>query len=297
MFRSMIPVYVSLTTIHDRISAVHETILSILAQDYPVEGIHLYISKEPYLIDKGITEIPTDLQLVQDIDSRLHIHFTENIGPYRKLLPLLREKWKTDCLILTVDDDKIYDKDLISTMVNQYIETNGQYVIANRAYIKWNETLRKLCHNSCGVPNKVCDYIEHILDSKREGQSLAYILGEQYDFISATTFFEGNDGVLYHPKFFTPLVFEWPLIKKYAHTHDDFWFKLCSLINGYGVKCSRPYFLRPTNQLDNTKSSALHFNVNVGSYEKKLRKLINWFFKEKLLQMGVKKMNKRDYPK
>ena len=288
----MIPVYVSLTTILDRVEAVHETILSILSQDYPLAEVHLYISKEAYLIDKGISEIPSDLAVVQDLDARLKIHYTENTGPYRKLLPILRNKWKEDCLIITVDDDKIYEKTLVSSMVAQYQRTNGLYVIANRAYIKWNQTLRKLCHNTCGVPNRVCNYIEHILDGKREGQSLAYVLGEQYDFISATTFFEGNDGVLYHPKFFTPLVFEWNLIQRFAQTHDDFWFKLCALINGYGVKCSSPYFQRPTNQLSNTKSSALHFNINVGSYDKILRKLINWFFKEKLLQMGIKKMNK-----
>ena len=50
-------VYVSLTTISERIKSVHDTVSSILSQDYHVDRVTLYISKEPFIIDKGIKEI------------------------------------------------------------------------------------------------------------------------------------------------------------------------------------------------------------------------------------------------
>jgi hypothetical protein len=39
------------------------------------------------------------------------IVFTENIGPHRKLLPLLSRKWNEDCVIMTTDDDLGYIND------------------------------------------------------------------------------------------------------------------------------------------------------------------------------------------
>ena len=44
----------------------------------------------------------------------------KNTGPYRKLLPLLKDKWDEDCIIITLDDDVIYYTKLIKNLVNDY---------------------------------------------------------------------------------------------------------------------------------------------------------------------------------
>ena len=280
-------VYVSLTTISERVRSVHETITSILSQDYPVDKVTLYISKEPFIIDKGIQDVPVELLILTDADSRFTIEYVENIGPYRKLIPCLKDHWLEDCLIITVDDDKIYDHDMISNMVAQFKKTGEKYIVANRAFVKINRLLRQMCEEVCGVPHAVCQLISDEISNKGNAQTLSYLLSNQYDFIRIITFFEGNDGVLYHPKFFTPIVYDWELILKLAKTHDDFWFKMCALINGYGVTCVNPFKDRKSQQREYTKDSALHFNVNVGSYDKYLNGLVRWFHKNGLLHTGV----------
>ena len=50
----------------------------------------------------------------------IEVKWGKDIGPYGKLLPLLKEKWNDDCIIITIDDDTIYDSDLIKNLVNDY---------------------------------------------------------------------------------------------------------------------------------------------------------------------------------
>lgn len=280
-------VYVTLTTISPRINKVHETIQSILNQTYPINKITLYLSKTPFLIDQGIQHIPKKLSNLMEIDQRFMIEYVENIGPYRKLIPALKEHWKEDCLIITIDDDKIYDENMISHMVNEFYSSGQKYVVANRAFLKVNRILRELCETKCGVPNEVLKLIINEIANKGTAQYLSYILSKEYDFIRIITFFEGNDGVLYHPKFFTPLVYDYKLINKLAQSHDDFWFKLCALSNGYGVTCVNSCDNRKSLQRENTQESALHFNINKGSYDKTLNNLVRWFDTHKLLDHGL----------
>ena len=47
-------VYVSLTTIYSRISSVHQSIRTILNGDVIPTKIYLFLSEEPFLIDKGL---------------------------------------------------------------------------------------------------------------------------------------------------------------------------------------------------------------------------------------------------
>ena len=67
---------------------------------------YLFIRK-PYLLDKGFKDKYINNELKQFIDNNpiFQIKWCENIGPYRKLFYLLKEKWNEDCLILTIDDD------------------------------------------------------------------------------------------------------------------------------------------------------------------------------------------------
>lgn len=281
----MLNVLVSLTTTSMRINKINKTILSLMSQSYPIHSINLYISKTPYLIDKGIQSIPNNLQLLMSVDKRFKIFFVENLGSYRKLLPILKTNWNKDCLILTVDDDKIYSFDMVEKMINKYIETNGKFIIANRAFIKMNSIIKNICIDMLDIEPSLCDKLTN--HSKKDSQNLAYELGKEFDFISILTFFEGNDGVLYHPKFFSPTVYNWKLINKIALTHDDFWFKICALINGIGVICINDFNSRNSKQIKGTNISALHFNINKGSYDIYFNNIIRWFYKNGHLKKGI----------
>ena len=54
------------------------------------------------------------------------IVYTANIGPHRKLLPLLRRVWREDCVIITLDDDVADLLDLrrvVAELVAQYVSS------------------------------------------------------------------------------------------------------------------------------------------------------------------------------
>ena len=55
-------------------------------------NIRLYISKNGYMLDEGISSIPNELTgLVDSSNSKFSIIYTENTGSYRKIIPLLGE--------------------------------------------------------------------------------------------------------------------------------------------------------------------------------------------------------------
>ena len=62
---------------------------------------------------------------------------------------------------------------------------------------------------------------------------------------------------------------------------------MCALINGYWVNCVNTFKDRKSQQREFNKNSALHFNVNVGSYDKYLNGLVRWFHKNGLLHTGI----------
>lgn len=280
----MLPVYISLTTISKRIHSIYDTVLSLFSQTYPIEEIHLYISKEAYLLDDGIIVIPPELIKLSQAIPSFKIIYTKNTGPYRKLLPILKTLWNKNALIITVDDDKIYHKNMVETMVDKYIEEGGKHIIANRAQIRWNSILGNYCLRRFRKYNQSTqNKIKLLTQRGDQAHHLSYLMSEKFDYVKALSFFEGNDGVLYHTGFFTPLVFQLSLIQKLASTHDDFWFKMCSLINGHGVVCLYSNDKRISEKKNHTSGSALHFNLNAGTYHQDLKKICKWFSKEKLL--------------
>lgn len=98
------PVYVSMTTISIRIDSIYKSVLILIQGRIVPTHIYLCISEEPFLLDKGITSIPDNL-LSLVAAKYLTIVYTQNIGPHRKLLPVLKRYWGQDVFIATVDDD------------------------------------------------------------------------------------------------------------------------------------------------------------------------------------------------
>jgi hypothetical protein len=111
--------YVSVAVISSRIGSIATVIRSILNGLLIPTHIYLFVSKEPYMLDKGIhpSAVPLELQYLAASTSILSIVYTENIGPHRKLLPMLRRFWKDDCVIVTFDDDKPVPKTALFQLV------------------------------------------------------------------------------------------------------------------------------------------------------------------------------------
>lgn len=127
-----LPPLISFTTISSRIDRVEKTVASLAKQTRQAHSINLYISTEPYLIDKGIQ--PDNPILKGIADMGVNIYRVPNIGPYRKQIPLIYQL-KSDAAssqtpFITIDDDVIYPPNIVERLMLELETTEA--VIAHR---------------------------------------------------------------------------------------------------------------------------------------------------------------------
>lgn len=120
-------VHVSLTTISGRVAGLEAVLRSLRAQTLAPERIHLWISPEPFLLDRGVRRADLPDRVLDRAgrgNGALAVHETPNIGPHRKLLPLLeRVHGEEDPpLIVTADDDSSYPPRWLEAMVEAWRE-------------------------------------------------------------------------------------------------------------------------------------------------------------------------------
>ncbi|MFG6139551.1 hypothetical protein [Halomonas sp. B23F22_10] len=122
---------VNLTTTSQRLDFCRISLTSILLQSRLPDRINLWISKEPYLRDTGIADSEAVDQLLESLPEvgkgYVSIRWVPNTGPYRKLIPMLREATRDD-VIVTADDDIFYGRDWLSGLLAAYEESGGKPV-------------------------------------------------------------------------------------------------------------------------------------------------------------------------
>ena len=127
------PVYVSMTTTSERIRYVSYSIIDVFKGSVIPTHVFLFVSNSGFLNDKGIQKeiLPVALQEIA-ANYPLTIVFTKNIGPHRRLLPLLSKFWKTDCVIIALDDDRTSDftKQAVEKLLLYYIHSGKSSIIA-----------------------------------------------------------------------------------------------------------------------------------------------------------------------
>ena len=120
-----IPVYISLTTMMSRIDQVDKTIISLLSGRLVPDHIFLFVSSDPFILDTGVPLENLPLALLElSFYYPFSIIYTDNIGPHRKLLPLLAKKWHENCLIVTFDDEN-------QRGINTYLDQSIKYYVAS----------------------------------------------------------------------------------------------------------------------------------------------------------------------
>jgi protein O-GlcNAc transferase len=253
-------IYISLTSIYDNQEYLCQTIASILSQTKMPDKIFLFLSEESYLLDKGFKGRNINdesLKKLLDDNDRVEVRWVDNDGPYRKIIPLLKEKWDEDCVIITVDDDTVYDSDFIKNILEPYKE-----------------------HHCCvGLRGDTMDVSEDRL------RNWTYAFREELVSCSLFNFYTGKGGVLYRPSFFhkTPIVLDRGLYGKLAPTADDVWLNLCRIANG--VRC---YIGTQNYQVkDNSNEScALYRNYNRGNNSKQIKDVLNYLFENNYLNFS-----------
>lgn len=131
---------VNLTTTSSRLFLCSATVWSLAHQELQPDHIFLWISQEPYLSDKGIND---EIKFVAEINNvfkrdLVKIKYVKNTGPYRKILPAIKDAELDDVLVYA-DDDVVYDYKWLSSLISSFEENERKYVVASR--------VRKITYN------------------------------------------------------------------------------------------------------------------------------------------------------
>lgn len=225
-------IYLSMTSIFQRQDKLLRTLKSIIYQTLLPCKCYIYLSTEPYLLDKGFKDKMINKELAEFLNNYniFEVRWCQNIGPYRKLLPLLKEKWNEDCLILTIDDDIYYDPKLINQLVTDY--NKDKCCIAYRGF-----TLPGLKYTKSATR-----YRKHLHN-----------------------FANGGVGTVHHPSFYHKtgdLIFNLQYIMELCKTSDDIWYHLCRVANKVETVLNHEYINYLHFMMDNFNSTALCKNYN-----------------------------------
>lgn len=139
-------IIVSLTTYGKRLNDVAFTIESIMQQTMKPNRIILWL-------EDGLKEQHLPEALKNQMSRGLEIDYCKDIRSYKKLIPTL--KLYPEAAIITIDDDALYEYDLLEHLISAYIN-QPQYIHASRvhririeknvvqSYKKWNQRIEEL---------------------------------------------------------------------------------------------------------------------------------------------------------
>ena len=249
------PIYVSLTSIFSNQNILLKTLKSIMRQSKTPYKIYLYLSEEPYILDNGFKNKKiTNINLLNYINNtnEIELRWCKNIGSFRKLIPLLKEKWNNDCFIITIDDDTVYNKYLIENLINDYYK--NKCIIGYRGFTpKFNKFIN--------------------FDYKKKD-----VLKNKNLF----NFLTGKGGILYKPKFFhktNNLIFNENIYLNICSKQDDIWFYIVRILNNIDCYISNKKYM----DIDNTQKKSLFYQFNCNNNNTIIFKKIIEEFKKKYI--------------
>lgn len=197
---------VSLTSYPKRINTVYQTIISLLRQEEKPDKILLWLATSQF--PNKEKDLPIELLKLQEIG--LCIDWCEDIKSYKKLLPtLLKYPY---AVIITSDDDAIYDREWLKGLIHGYID-NPLAIHCYRA------------HKVLLQGNQILPYNQWPKNIR-----------PQFERASYTNFFTGLGGVLYPPQCFNETrLLKRDFYQKLCPYGDDIWFWANAILNGVRI--------------------------------------------------------------
>lgn len=195
-------VIVSLTTYGKRIFEVSSTIESIMQGSIKPNRIILWLSE-----DLRNFELPKSI--INQINRGLEIDYCDDIRSYKKLVPSLKKY--PNSIIITVDDDLLYNYDLVEKLINTH-KTYPNDIIANR--------MHKMILNK---NNRPVSYMKWDWCVNQSEPSSLY-------------FFTGGGGTLYPPNSLDNEVVKEHIFMDICKYADDIWFNAMALKAGTKVR-------------------------------------------------------------
>lgn len=98
-------------------------------------------------LDNDMQNVPLPIALQKQLKRGLEINYCRDIRSYKKLIPTMKKY--PDASIITIDDDLIYQYDLVEKLVNMHI-AHPDCIIANR--------IHQIVLNEDGTPKSYMDW-------------------------------------------------------------------------------------------------------------------------------------------
>lgn len=217
-------VTVSLTSYPARLPKLHLVIRSLLRQTVLPRQIILYLGN-----DTADKDIPLSLKNLQNDIFQIKTGY-EDLKPHKKYFFVMQEF--PDDVVVTVDDDMMYDKSMLSDLYESY-KKNPVAVSARRVHLMTKKN-----------DGAVSDYNDWIREYEKKIEP------------SHALFATGVGGVLYPPRILPAETFDSDAIKTLCLATDDVWLKFMELKNNVPVAWAHSDF-RKDLTVRNTQSSAL----------------------------------------
>lgn len=202
---------VSLTTHSKRILTVHRTIESLMQQSVHPNRIVLYLGNREF---QHVSQLPIVLQ--RQVTRGLQVRFVDDIGPYTKLIPALRDF--PDSHIIVFDDDNYYPINSIERLINAH---------------------------QC-LPTAICGLLTRTLELTSPHRFKNYLEcrfeRNPTDTVSPFYIAEGVGGVLFPAHSLPDEVFNFEVFQRLAPKADDLWYKAMSLLNDTPVLNVHSFF-------------------------------------------------------
>ncbi len=237
-------VIISLTSYPDRLDGIHLVIRSLLHQSLMPEKIILYLGT-----DTKESDIPKRLRKLEQYNFEIRTG-VENLMPHKKYFFAMKEY--PDKVLITVDDDAIYDHDLVADLMASY-KKYPRCVSARRTNL--------MTKRPDGTLNKY----------KNWKWEFTHQLVPSYSLLAT-----GCGGVLYPPHILPEEAFDVEAIKKYSLNTDDIWLKFMELKNGVKVVFTNSDVVHPLPLRFTQESGLLQTNtkgenrndINIAAMEK-----------------------------
>lgn len=228
-------VIVSLTSFSKRLANLHIVIKSLLSQTYSPDLIVLYLGDD---VDE--TNVPDSLKNLEKYKFKI-VYGCENLKPHKKYFFAMQEY--SDDIIITVDDDAVYDKNLVRDLMKTHLKNPGS-IVARR--------VNRILFDEYGNINPYNDWLIEDLSIRNSRPS--------FDLIAT-----GVGGVLYPPHLINKILFDKSAIIKTSLLADDLWLKYVELISHVPVVrtsglISHPFVFEDSDNTGLAKENVLNSN-------------------------------------
>lgn len=237
-------IIVSLTSYPKRINTVSNVIQTILKQSLKADKIILYLAEDQF----PNKEMDLPKKLLALTKYGLNIKWCDDLKSHKKYYYSIRE-YPTS-IIITMDDDVLYDKYTIAKLYNSYLK-HPNCISCLRAH--------SITLNQYGLINP---YSEWIWEDKK--------LLDNPSILGVAT---GCAGVLYPPNILPQDTFDKEELINRALPVDDLWLKIMELRNGVPVVLAYP--TQELHFVEGSQESAISLkNVQGGDNDYYLKKIL-----------------------